>query len=139
MQIPVSRPLSINGFRSLCSFFLFLVALGGGALCQIRSKLRISTRDHIFEYEFRKNSVLISNKKYTIKWSIIDRAFPYQAGSRSCDLCSAERIHIAMGRRGFHRLPEKCKLLNKRKEIFAKCRHILSHTLSRVKDEEENG
>ena len=79
------------------------------------------------------------NKKFTIKWSIIDRAFPYQAGSRSCDLCSAERMHIAMGRRGFHRLPEKCKLLNKRKEIFAKCRHMLSHTLSRVKDEEENG
>ena len=80
-----------------------------------------------------------TNKKFTIKWSIIDLAYPYQAGSRSCDLCSAERMHIAMGRRGFHRLPEKCKLLNKRKEIFAKCRHMLSHTLSRVKDEEENG
>ena len=79
------------------------------------------------------------NKKFSIKWSIVDRAFPYQVGSTSCDLCSPERMHIAMGSKGFHRLPEGCQMLNKRKEIFAKCRHMISHSLSRVKEEEENG
>ena len=56
MSIPESseQAAPFNGFRSLCSVSLFLAALGGGALCQIRSKLRISTRDHIFEHEFSK-------------------------------------------------------------------------------------
>ena len=80
-----------------------------------------------------------ANKKFSIKWSIVDRAFPYQVGSTSCDLCSSERMHIAMGSKGFFRLPEGCNMLNKRKEVFAKCRHMLSHSLSRVKEEEENG
>ena len=31
-----------------------------------------------------------ANKKFTIKWSIIDRAYPRAAGAKSCDLCSAE-------------------------------------------------
>ena len=80
-----------------------------------------------------------AKKKYSIKWSIVDRAFPYQVGSTSCDLCSTERMHIAMGSKGFHQLPKGCVMLNKRREIFAKCRHMLSHSLSRVKEEEENG
>ena len=44
----------VNGFRTLCSFFLFLAALAGGAPCQNRSELRISTRDQICEYELSK-------------------------------------------------------------------------------------
>ena len=60
LAVTVTFKVLINGFRSLCSFSLFLAALGGGALCQFRSKLRISSRDHIFEYEFsKKKSVSI--------------------------------------------------------------------------------
>ena len=44
----------MNELGTLYSSLIFLAALEGGALCQIRSKLRISTRDHIFEYEFSK-------------------------------------------------------------------------------------
>ena len=77
-----------------------------------------------------------ANKKFTIKWSIIDRAYPRAAGAKSCDLCSAERMHIAMGSRGFKRLPEGCILLNKRQEIMAKCRHKRKYTLQMVKEDE---
>ena len=62
-----------------------------------------------------------ANKKFSIKVSIVDRAFPYQVGSTSCDLCSSECMHIAMGSKGFHRQQEGCTMLNKRKEIFVKC------------------
>ena len=57
-----------NGFRSLCSLFLFLSALDGGALCQIRSKLRISTRDHIFEHEFSKKNFTFIFIKHLMQW-----------------------------------------------------------------------
>ena len=76
-----------------------------------------------------------ANKKFTIKWSIIDRAYPRAVGAKSCDLCSAERMHIAMGTRGFKRLPEGCILLNKRQEIMAKCRHKRKYTLAMVGDQ----
>ena len=76
-----------------------------------------------------------ANKKFKIKWSIVDRAYPRAPGAKSCDLCAAERMHIAMGRRGFKRLPEGCVLLNKRQEIMAKCRHKRRHTLARVENQ----
>ena len=77
-----------------------------------------------------------AKKDFDIKWSIIDKAFPYKAGAKSCDLCSAERMHISLGTKGFKTLPPDCVLLNKRREIMGKCRHKLSHSLSNVKEEE---
>ena len=76
-----------------------------------------------------------AGKDFKIKWSIIDRAFPYKSGMKMCDLCSSERMHIALGKNGFQRLPPDCILLNKRSEIMGKCRHKLSYTLSKVKEE----
>ena len=35
-------------------------------------------------------------KNYSIKWSIVDKAFPYKAGGKMCDLCSTERMYIAL-------------------------------------------
>ena len=35
-----------------------------------------------------------------IKWDIIDRAFPYEAGAKACDLCRLEKMHIALGTKG---------------------------------------
>ena len=66
--------------------------------------------------------------------SIIDRAFPYKSGMKTCDLCSTERMHIALGKDGFQKLPPDCILLNRRSEIMGKCRHKLSYTLSKVKE-----
>ena len=79
-------------------------------------------------------------KKYSIKWSIVDKAFPYKAGGKMCDLCSTERMYIALaeGKNAIGNLPDNCTQLNVRSEIMGKCRHRLSQTLSRVKEKEED-
>lgn len=56
------------------------------------------------------------NKEYKVTWSIVDRAYTYSAGGKSCDLCTSEKMHIALGRKGFKKLPEGCELLNKRSQ-----------------------
>ena len=71
-----------------------------------------------------------------VKWSIVDRAYPYTAGAKSCDLCTAEKMHIALGRKGFKQLPDGCILLNKRSELMSKCRHRAKFTLKKVKEED---
>ena len=78
-----------------------------------------------------------SNRDYKVTWSIVDRAYTYTAGAKSCDLCTAEKMHIALGRKGFIKLPDGCKPLNKRSELMSKCRHQAKFTLRRVKEDEE--
>ena len=75
-------------------------------------------------------------------WKIVDRAYVYTycvytAGAKSCDLCVAEKMHIALGRKGFIELPKGCNLLNQRSELMSKCRHQAKFTLKRVKEEED--
>ena len=74
-------------------------------------------------------------KTPTIKWSIADRAYPYKAGARACDLCRAEKMHIALGKKGFNELPEGCIMLNKRSEIMSKCPHKRQFTLAMAKQQ----
>ena len=31
----------------------------------------------------------------------LPNSFPYKAGAKMCDLCKTERMHIAMGKKGF--------------------------------------
>ena len=78
-----------------------------------------------------------SNRDYKVTWSIVDRAYPYTAGAKSCDLCTAEKMHIALGRKGFKELPDGCILLNKRSELMSKCRHRAKFTLGKVEKEED--
>ena len=78
-----------------------------------------------------------ANKEYSIKWDIVDKPFPYRAGSKYCDLCSSERMFIAMRDKGPKKLPPGCVLLNRRSEILGKCRHKAKYTLARVKEAEE--
>ena len=79
-----------------------------------------------------------SNREYKVKWSIVDHACPYTAGAKSCDLCTAEKMHIALGRKGFKKLPDGCILLNKRSELMSKCRHRAKFTLEKVKEEDDD-
>ena len=79
-----------------------------------------------------------SNRDYKVTWSIVDRAYPYTAGAKSCDLCAAEKMHIALGHKGFTKLPDGCELLNKRSELMSKCRHQAKFTLARVKEEDDD-
>ena len=73
-----------------------------------------------------------AGKAYSIKWSIVDKAYPLKAGAKSCDLCSSEKMHIALGSKGFHKWPPGCIMLNKRKEILNKCVHKRSFALAQA-------
>ena len=54
-------------------------------------------------------------KKFSLEWSIVKKAFNYKNGQRFCDLCATETTLIALG--------EPATTLNKRSEIFHKCRY----------------
>ena len=56
-----------------------------------------------------------TGRPFTIKWCIIKRVPAYTAGGRSCNLCLEEKLLIMKS--------SKEKTLNKRSELFAKCRH----------------
>ena len=56
-----------------------------------------------------------TGRLFTIKWSIIKCVPAYIAGGRSCNLCLEEKLLIMKS--------NKEKTLNKRSELFAKCRH----------------
>ena len=55
------------------------------------------------------------NEKYTLKWSIIQKATPYNPATKRCNLCLAEKYHIMTA--------DKNITLNKRPKLMGKCRH----------------
>ena len=65
--------------------------------------------------------------KYTIKWSIVAKASPYSSGSRSCDLCTTEKLKILE----LHKNSPNT-ILNKRSEIANKCRHRAKFKLNKA-------
>jgi hypothetical protein len=56
-----------------------------------------------------------NNRDYTLKWSILKRAGAYSSGAKRFNLCVEEKLCITDA--------NKHVTLNKRPEIFAKCRH----------------
>ena len=54
-----------------------------------------------------------TNTNYTLTWSIIDQARPYQPGKRTCNLCLSEKYHILVG----------SHLINRKSELLNKCPH----------------
>ena len=52
---------------------------------------------------------------FTIKWSIIKKSISYTGGSKRCNLCLEEKLHILKEK-------DNC-LLNKRSEIISACQH----------------
>ena len=69
------------------------------------------------ETEFSKYAWELKNKKrdFTIKWSILERVAPRKAGGNSCSLCLEEKLSILEA--------DSTRVLNKRSELFSKCRH----------------
>jgi hypothetical protein len=57
-----------------------------------------------------------NNQDYTIKWSTLKHAISYTGESKRCNLCLEEKFCILKD-------INKDNLLNKRSEIFGKCRH----------------
>ena len=61
--------------------------------------------------------------EYKLTWSIIDRARPYQAGKRTCNLCLSEKFHILTG----------SHLINRKTELLSKCPHRRKYLACNVK------
>jgi hypothetical protein len=57
-----------------------------------------------------------SGRSFRTSWAILKRAKPYAAGGNRCNLCNYEKLSIMNA--------NKRTLLNKRNEIFSKCRHV---------------
>ena len=52
---------------------------------------------------------------YNLEWSLIDKAPPFNNSTKVCQLCLKEKYHIMYNRED---------KLNKRSEIFSRCRHM---------------
>lgn len=67
--------------------------------------------------ELSKHIWHLKNKgeSYNLKWSIIQRAAPYNPATKRCNLCLAEKFHIMTA--------PKDRTLNKRSELVSNCRH----------------
>ena len=64
-------------------------------------------------------------KPFTIKWSLLKKVPVYKAGSRRCNLCLEEKLTIMKNKDN--------ALLNKRTELFTKCRHVTRYLVSNCK------
>ena len=76
-------------------------------------------------------------KTSVIKWHIVDRAHPYKAGAKACDLCRVELMHITLGTKGLSKLPQGWVILNKHSKIMSKCPHKRAFSLAEP-DPKEN-
>ena len=63
--------------------------------------------------------------EYELKWKILDKASPYQNGSKRCSLCLMEKFYIINA--------DNNTSLNKRSELVSKCRHENKFYLSNFK------
>ena len=87
-------------------------------------KKRFANHKTSFENPDKRNSTELSKyiwqlkkekRRFSIKWTILKQTPSYRSGAKNCDLCLQEKLHILKG--------DKTKLLNKRCELFSKCRH----------------
>ena len=87
-------------------------------------KTRYNAHTHSFRSEHCRRETELSkyiwdlkdqHQPYAIRWEVVQRAAPYKAGSRRCDICISEKLAIATADPRF--------LLNKRAEIISTCRH----------------
>ena len=97
-------------------------------------KKRLAVHKHSFVNREREVDTCLSkyiwqlkdeNKNFDIKWTLHRKAYPYQCGTRKCDLCLTEKLEILKS-------DPKCTL-NKRSEIMNKCLHRKDCKLSSVK------
>ena len=87
-------------------------------------KERLGNHTQSLKHESMSNSTELSKfiwslktkgEAYNLKWSIIQRAAPYNPATKRCNLCLAEKYHIMTAPKDY--------TLNKRSELVSKCRH----------------
>ena len=88
-------------------------------------KIRYGNHKFSFFHEHKKNQTALSKHYWGLKskglipdiqWSILKRSNSPKSFDSRCNLCLEEKIHILL-------FPEPKKLLNKRSELIARCRH----------------
>jgi hypothetical protein len=85
-----------------------------------------SFRNRDYEHETSLSTYIWKLKDknigYTIKWNILKKSKAYSPTSQKCHLCLDEKLFILKN-------SNNPSFLNKRSELFSKCRHRLKHTL----------
>ena len=86
-------------------------------------KTRYNNHTHSFRNTNKRNATCLSTFVHSsreqngaepkIEWEALHKCHPYGCGTRKCDLCLTEKLHILKGK----------NLINKRTELLAKCRH----------------
>ena len=93
-------------------------------------KRRYNAHTSSFRHESQRLSTELSKKvwelkeqniPFNLKWTILKHGQPYRGGMRTCDLCLTEKLCILDSQ---HK-----NLLNKRREILNKCRHMNKFSL----------
>ena len=82
-------------------------------------------------WELQKSNPPPSSLK--LSWNIAHKCHPLKAGMPVCDVCLTEKTRILLGHNGPDPpLPNNCQILNKRSEIYGKCRHKSRFTLENM-------
>ena len=66
-----------------------------------------------------------AGKRHSMKWSILKQVPSYTAGEKCCSLCTEEKLCLLKMNNN--------KTLNRRSELFAKCRHAEKFHAGRFK------
>jgi len=72
-----------------------------------------------------------NGKSFDINWSILKRAPAVAAGGKRCGLCTEEKLCLLKAHHS-----KKASTLNKRSEIFSKCRHADRFSAGKFKRQE---
>ena len=80
-------------------------------------KKSFSNLNHENETKLSKYLWKLKNagKSHSVKWSILKQVPSYTAGEKRCSLCTEEKLCLLK--------MNNHKTLNRRSELFAKCRH----------------
>ena len=99
-------------------------------------KDRYYVHTHTFRHRGTKNSTKLSDfiwslkdndvNDYHINWSILKRAPGYNCVSKTCGLCTTERLALC-------EYEDRENLLNGRSEMVSKCRHQNKYVLCNLK------
>ena len=82
------------------------------------SNIKYQNETELFKYIWQLKK---SNRPHKIKWGIIKKIPACKPGQRRCGLCVGGKLLILKGRNK--------NILNKRSELFSKCRHVTKHHL----------
>lgn len=99
-------------------------------ICETTFKLRYANHKKSFNHQKYQHNTCLSTEYWKIKnenqtpiitWKSLKKCSSYNQNNRKCKLCLNEKYEIAT---------QKSNLLNKRSEIFSKCRHQMKYSLT---------